>query len=493
MSTVKKRRDRDRLRSLARKAMIEHGLVPDFPKAALAELDTIQDPATSPEATGLVDSRNVLWCSLDNDDSLDLDQLTAAEALENGRVRILIAIADVDAVVKKQSAIDLHAQQNTSSVYTAPELFSMLPEKLSTDITSLNFESDRMAVVVAIEIADDGSVLNSTFYRALVRNKARLSYSSVAAWLDGKGSIPAEIAAVKGMEKNLRLQESTATKMRLLRHMHGALVLDTIEAKPVFSGNTLMDIVPDARNRAKEIIEDFMIAANSVTAKYLTSKNYVSIRRVVSSPKRWDRIVSLAAKLGTVLPAQPNSIALENFLVSSQKADPLRFPDLSLSVIKLLGSGEYVVQLPGSSVEGHFGLAVKNYTHSTAPNRRYPDLITQRILKAAIAGRPAPYSTEELKALAEHCNTTENTVNKVERQLVKSAAAILLEARIGEQFDAIVTGAADKGTWVRIMNPPLEGRLSSGYVGLDVGDTLRVQLTSTNIKRGFIDFKRVGR
>lgn len=488
---VKEQRDRDRLKSIARKAMVDHGLVPDFPKAVLAELDAIHEPAASPDATGLIDSRDVLWCSLDNDDSLDLDQLTAAEALENGNVRILIAIADVDAVVKKQSAIDLHAQQNTTSVYTAPEVFSMLPEKLSTDITSLNFGSDRMAVVVAMEIGDDGSVLNSEFYRAIVRNKARLSYHSVAAWLDGKGSIPAEIVAVKGMEENLRLQDRTAEKMRLLRHMHGALVLDTIEAKPVFSGDTMMDIVPDTRNRAKELIEDFMIAANSVTAKYLASMNYVSIRRVVSAPKRWDRIVSLAAKLGTVLPTQPNSIALENFLVSSQKADPLRFPDLSLSVIKLLGSGEYVVQIPGTSVEGHFGLAVKNYTHSTAPNRRYPDLITQRILKAAIAGLPSPYSIEELKALAQHCNTAEDKVNKVERQLVKSAAAILLEARIGEQFEAIVTGAADKGTWVRIMNPPLEGRLGSGYVGLDVGDTLRVQLTSTNIERGFIDFKRV--
>jgi exoribonuclease-2 len=491
MSKVKKRRDRDRLKSIARKAMVEHGLVPDFSKAVLAELDTIQEPTTLPEAAGLVDSRNVLWCSLDNDDSRDLDQLTAAEVLGNGRVKILIAIADVDAVVKKQSAIDMHAQKNTTSVYTASEVFSMLPEKLSTDITSLNFGSDRMAVVVEIEIAKDGSVLSSSFYRAIVRNKARLSYNSVAAWLDGKDSIPNEIASVKGMEEILRLQDSTAKKMRLLRHMHGALVLDTIEAKPVFSGNTLMDIVPDASNRAKDMIEDFMIAANSVTAKYLTSMNYVSIRRVVSTPKRWDRIVSLAAKLGTVLPKEPNSIALEDFLVLSQKADPLRFPDLSLSIIKLLGSGEYVVQIPGSPVEGHFGLAVKNYTHSTAPNRRYPDLITQRILKAAIAGSPSPYSIEELRILAQRCNTAEDTVNKVERQLVKSAAAILLEPRIGEQFDAIVTGAANKGTWVRIMNPPLEGRLNIGFGGLDVGDTLRVQLTSTNIERGFIDFKRM--
>ncbi len=491
MNKTNEQRDRTRLGSLAHKAMLEHGLVPDFSKEVLAELAMIKAPVSFPDKAGLVDMRNVLWCSLDNDESRDLDQLTAAEAMGNGKVKILIAIADVDAVVKKDSAIDQHAQQNTSSVYTAPQVFSMLPEKLSTDITSLNFDCNRLAVVVEIEIADDGSVLKSAFFRAIVRNKARLSYNSVAAWLTKRGSIPPEVASVKGMEESIRLQDVTAQKMRLLRHMHGALVLETIEANPVFSGDTLVNLVPDNPNRAKEMIEDFMIAANSVTSKYLESKNFVSIRRVVSKPKRWDRIVSVVAQHGTTLPAQPDSIALEKFLVSSKKADPLRFPDVSLSIIKLLGSGDYVVQIPGSTSEGHFGLAVKNYTHSTAPNRRYPDLITQRLLKAAISALPSPYTVEELKNLAQRCNTAENSVNKVERQIVKSAAAILLEHRIGEQFEAIVTGAADKGTWVRIMNPPLEGRLSSGFKGLDVGDSLRVELISTNVERGYIDFKRV--
>jgi exoribonuclease-2 len=385
----------------------------------------------------------------------------------------------------------LHAQQNTTSVYTVPEVFSMLPEKLSTDITSLNFNCDRLAMVIEIEITKDGSIVNSSVYRAIVRNKARLSYDSVAAWLDGTGPMPVEIAAVKGMEESLRLQDRIGQKMKKLRHLQGALVLETIEAKPVFSGDTLTNLVPDSRNRAKEIIEDFMIAANGVTARYLTEKKYPSIRRIVRSPKRWDRIVSLAAELGTVLPKDPDPVALENFLVSSQKANPVRFPDLSLSVIKLLGSGEYVVQIPDSKTEGHFGLAVKNYTHSTAPNRRYPDLITQRLLKAAISGVPSPYSVEELRSIAQRCNEAENAANKVERLLVKSAAAILLESRIGDQFNAIVTGAADKGTWVRILNPPLEGRLESGYKGLDVGDSLRVELVSTNVERGYIDFKRV--
>jgi len=491
MKKANEQRDRIRLESLAHNAMLEHGMVPGFSKEVLAELVKIKEPVTEFKEAGLVDMRSVLWCSLDNDDSRDLDQLAAAEALGNGKVKILIAIADVDAVVKKDSAIDQHAQQNTTSVYTATTVFSMLPEKLSTDITSLNFACDRLAVVVELEIGDDGSVLNSAFYRAIVRNKARLSYNSVAAWLDKKGPMPKEMAAVKGMEESMRLQDATAKKMKLLRHLHGALVLETIEAQPVFSGDKLVDLIPDNPNRAKEMIEDFMIAANSTTAKYLASKNYVSIRRIVSKPKRWDRIVALVKEHGTTLPSQPDSIALEKFLVSSKKADPSRFPDVSLSVIKLLGSGDYVVQIPGKTSEGHFGLAVKSYTHSTAPNRRYPDLMTQRILKAAIAGNPSPYSVEELRELASQCNTAENSAKKVERQMVKSAAAILLEKRIGEQFDAIVTGAADKGTWVRIMNPPLEGRLYKGYKGLDVGDSLRVQLTSINVERGYIDFKRV--
>ncbi len=491
MNTANEQKDRIRLTTIAHRSMLEHELVPDFSAEVLSELAKIKEPVAIPEKAGVVDMRNLLWCSLDNDDSRDLDQLSAVEAMGNGKVKIQIAIADVDAVVKKGSAIDLHAQQNTSSVYTAPKVFPMLPEKLSTDITSLNFGSDRLAVVVTIVVADDGSVLESAFSRAIVRNKARLSYDSVAAWLDQKGPMPKEIAAVKGMEESLRIQDATAQKMKLLRHKHGALVLETIEAKPVFSGDTLVDIKADLPNRAKEMVEDFMIAANSVTARYLASKNYVSLRRVVSKPKRWDRIVSLVAEHGTKLPKEPDSIALENFLVASKKKDPFRFPDVSLSIIKLLGSGDYVVQIPDTTSEGHFGLAVKHYTHSTAPNRRYPDLITQRIVKAAIAGNPSPYSVEELKELAQRCNAAENATNKVERQMVKSAAAILLEQRIGEQFDAIVTGSAAKGTWVRIMNPPLEGRLSRGFKGLDVGDSLRVQLIRTNVERGFIDFKRV--
>jgi len=411
--------------------------------------------------------------------------------MPNGAVKVLVAIADVDAVVKKQSVLDDHARQNTTSVYTVAETFPMLPEKLSTDLTSLNFESDRLAIVIEMIIAGDGSLQSSDIYEATVRNRAKLAYNSVAAWLDGNGPMPQGIGAVKGLDENIRLQDSVAQKLKSLRHLNGALDLETIEARPVFDGDELKDMEAEKKNRAEEIIEDFMIAANGITARYLAAKKVTSLRRVVRIPKRWDRIIELAAERGTTLPTEPDSKALEQFLVSAKAADPLRFPDLSLSVVKLMGAGEYVVELPGSSVAGHFGLAVKDYSHSTAPNRRFPDLITQRLLKAAMAGRSQPYENDELESLAKHCTEEEDAATKVERQVTKSAAAMLLESRIGEQFDAIVTGASDKGTWVRLLHPPIEGRLESGFEGMDVGHELHVQLVRTDVERGYIDFKRV--
>jgi VacB/RNase II family 3'-5' exoribonuclease len=474
------------LQRIAHRVMLERGLVPDFPLQALAELDGIHGPATRTEESTR-DLRNLLWCSMDNDDSRDLDQLTVAEAMPNGAAKVLVAIADVDAVVKKRSALDDHARQNTTSVYTVAETFPMLPEKLSTDLTSLNYESDRLAIVIEMVLAGDGSLQSSDLYGATVRNRAKLAYNSLAGWLDGKGPMPQEIATVQGLDENLRLQDRTAQKLKALRQVHGALNLETIEARPVFDGDELRDLEPEGRNRAKDIIEDFMVAANGVTAQYLASKKMPSLRRVVRRPERWDRIVNLASERGFALPAEPDSKALEQFLVSARAADPLRFPDLSLSVIKLLGSGEYVIELPGAEAAGHFGLAVKDYTHSTAPNRRYPDLITQRLLKAAMAGRSLHYENDELEALAKHCTEEEDAAKKVERQVAKSAAAILLESRIGEQFDAIVTGASDKGTWVRLLHPPIEGRLVSGFEGLDVGHNLRVKLIHTDVDRGYVD------
>jgi VacB/RNase II family 3'-5' exoribonuclease len=483
------------LQNIARRAMIERGLLPDFSRAALAELDRIQPIVlgrSAPEGTQhqVRDLRNLLWASIDNDDSLDLDQLTFAEAMPSENVKILVAIADVDTAVKNGSAIDDHARNNTTSVYTAAEIFPMLPEKLSTDITSLNFEEDRLAIVVEMVIGADGALQDSNIYQAWVRNHAKLAYNSLAAWLEGHGDIPEAVAAVKGLEENLRLQDRVTQRMKNLRHIHGALTLETIESKPVFDGDQIQALEIEEKNRAKEIIEDFMIAANGVTARYLSSRKFPSIRRVVRTPKRWERIAEIADEHGSKLPGTPDSKALEEFLIQEKAADPLRFPDLSLAVIKLLGNGEYIAELPEGN-GGHFGLAVKDYTHSTAPNRRYPDLLTQRLLKAALEDQPVPYSKEALDVLAAHCTATEDAVNKVERQVGKSAAALLLEARIGEQFDSIVTGASEKGTWVRLLSLPVEGKLVQGFAGVDVGDRIRVQLIETNVERGYIDFRNV--
>jgi ribonuclease R len=484
------------LKSIAHRVMLERGLLPDFSTEALAELGRLQVPAVTEAGPaeglhGIRDMRNLLWASIDNDDSRDLDQLTVAEATPSGKVKILVAIADVDSSIINGSAIDQHARNNTTSVYTAAEIFSMLPEKVSTDLTSLNFNEDRLSIVVEMVVDPDGSLQESNLYRAWVRNHAKLAYNSVAAWLENKGSIPEAITAVKGLAENLQLQDRVAQSMKNFRHIHGALSLETIEARPVFDGDQIRALEIEEKNRAKEIIEDFMIAANGVTARYLSARKSPSIRRVVRTPKRWERIVEIAADHKSKLPELPDSKALEEFLVKQKAADPLRFPDLSLAVIKLLGSGEYIAELPEGDAPGHFGLAVKDYGHSTAPNRRYPDLLTQRLLKAALEGKPLPYSKDELDVLAAHCTEAEDAATKVERQVAKSAAALLLQSRIGEQFDSIVTGASEKGTWVRLLTIPVEGKLVQGFEGMDVGHRVRVQLILVDVEQGYIDFKRV--
>ncbi len=478
------------LERIAYRAMKERGFLPDFSRAALNELEEIQQVDGGAESPGK-DLRHLLWASIDNDDSLDLDQLTAAEALPDKTVKILVAVADVDALVKKNSAIDEHARQNTTSVYTAGKTFPMLPEKLSTDLTSLNYQEDRPAMVIEMVISDGGEMQSSDIYRALVGNRAKLAYNSVAAWLEGHGSMPETVAVVTGLAENLRIQDRVAQQLKARRHEHGALDLQTLEARPVFAGDEIQDLRVEEGNRAKEIIEDFMIAANGVTARFLQGKKVPSLRRMVRSPKRWGRIVEIAAQHNSQLPPESDSRALASFLSAQKAADPLRFPDLSLSVIKLLGPGEYVVELPEEAAPGHFGLAVKDYTHSTAPNRRFPDLITQRILKAALDGSPMSYSQDELTELARHCTEKEDEANKVERLVAKSAAAMLLSSRIGDPFDAICTGAADKGTWVRIFRPPIEGRLLYGYEGVDVGNRLKVRLIHTDVEKGYIDFKKI--
>ena len=476
------------LRSIAEQAMLERGLLPEFSDEALAEVKHLPESqfAISKVARDL---RGLLWSSIDNDDSRDLDQLTVAEAISSETVKILVAIADVDSCVKNGSAIDKHARHNTTSVYTAAQVFPMLPEKISTDLTSLNFNEDRLAVVVEMSVGPDGTLQGSDVYRAWVCNHAKLTYKSVAAWLEKTGTMPQAVLTVNGLAENLQLQDRAARSLRSLRQQQGALSFETIEARPVFDGDQISVLERSEKNRAKELIEVFMITANGVTARYLSGKKFPSIRRVVRAPKRWERIVEIAAEHEFELSELADSKALEQFLVQQKAVDPLHFPDLSLAVIKLLGAGEYVAESPYEESPSHFGLAVKDYSHSTAPNRRYPDLLTQRLLKAAIDGKAAPYNKDDLDALAAHCTKAEDAANKVERQVAKSAAALLLQANIGERFDAIVTGASEKGTWVRLLNVPVEGKLVAGFEGVDVGNHLRVELMDVNVEKGFIDFQ----
>ena len=482
------------LEAIAHQAMIERGLWPDFSNAAQDEARRLAADRRSAlvdnDGPPVQDLTRLLWFSIDNDDTRDLDQLTVAEGARDGTIRVRVAIADVDAAIEPGSPIDDHARHNTTSVYTAARTFPMLPLELSTDLTSLVQDEDRLAMVVDMEIGKDGSVGASDIYHARVRNCSKLAYHAVGAWLDDAGPLPDAAVAVPGIAEQLRLHDEAAGRLRRLRFARGALSLDTIEARPVFSDGRLTSLEEDRKDRAKELIEDMMIAANTATAQFLEARGLPSIRRMVRSPRRWPRLVELAAQYGGRLPAEPDSAALAAFLDERRAADPDRFSDLSLTVVKLLGPGEYTVDLPGEPAPGHFGLAARDYTHATAPNRRFPDLITQRLLKAALARRPCPYDPEALAELAEHCTRSEDAANKVERQVRKSAAALLLESRVGDWFDAIVTGAGEKGTWVRTFHPLVEGRLERGAAGLDVGDRVRVRLASTNVERGFIDFVR---
>ena len=475
------------LSRLAAEDMRARGLEAEFSNAVVRELKNLSDAGgdTDPQ---LRDCTALPWCSIDNDDSLDLDQLTACEVLDAGRVRIYVAIADVDALVKKGSAIDEHARTNTTSVYTSARIFPMLPERLSTDLTSLNQDQQRLAVVVEMLVAADATVTQSAVYRARVQNHAKLAYDAIAAWIDGTDPLPEAASAVPGMDTQIRTQDAMAQRLRARRHAQGSLEFETFQPRAVFDGERVVGISEQVHNRARQLIEELMIAANTCTAHFLASHGGASLRRVVRSPERWLQIVAEAKKYGEDLPQQPDAVALEAFLAKRRAADPLRFPDLSLVIVKLMGSGEYVVEQAGAAAVGHFGLAVRDYTHSTAPNRRYPDLITQRMLKALLAGKPAPYSTEELGALSVHCTRQEDAAKKVERQVRKSEAALLLEPRIGQHFDAIVTGLTGTGIWVRIFTPPAEGRLVSGATALSLGQLVRVQLVETNVQRGFIDF-----
>jgi exoribonuclease-2 len=434
------------------------------------------------------DLRKLLWSSIDNDTSRDLDQIEVVERLPSGDVKVLVGIADLDAFIPKQSAIDQHAARETTTVYAGVRNFPMLPEELSTGKTSLLENQDRLSVVIEFVVDGGGHVKSSDVYRALVRNQAQLQYNSVGAWLEGTGVAPPKVAASADLQAQLHLQDEVAQKLKSQRYENGALNLQTDELHALVLNQQVVDVVNQQKNHATELIEDFMIAANGVVARMLEKVS--SLRRIVKQPERWDRIVQLAAMHGEKLPAQPDSKALNDFLVKLKASDPDHFADLSLAVIKLIGPGEYVLERPGDPAPGHFGLAVQDYTHSTAPNRRFPDIVTQRLIKALLAGRASPYSDDELSAIAANCTEKENAAKKVEREMSKRLAAVAMEKRIGTQFDAIVTGVTQHGTFVRALQPRVEGLLAQGQQGVDVGDKLRVKLIRTDPQRGFIDFAR---
>jgi len=478
------------LQAVARDVTRQHGFNPDFSQAVRQQLALLRDhPSQMDAGKDVRDLRDRLWSSIDNDTSTDLDQIELAEKLTNGDVRILVGIADVDGYVPKQSAIDLHAAREATTVYAGVRNFPMLPEQLSTDKTSLLENHDRLAVVIEFVVDNNGHVDSSGVYRALVRNRAQLQYNSVGAWLEGTAEAPHKVAASGDLQAQLRLQDEVAQKLRSQRYAHGALTLQTDETLPLILPEQAVDSMKQQKNCATELIEDFMIAVNGVVARRL--ENVSSLRRIVKQPKRWDRIVELAAGYGQKLPADPDSKALNDFLVKRKAADPDQFADLSLAVIKLIGMGEYILERPGDSAPGHFGLAVPDYTHSTAPNRRFADVVTQRILKATLAGQANPYSDQELLAIAANCTEREDAARKVEREMSKRLAASALQHRIGAVFDAIVTGVSAKGTFVRALQLGVEGLLAQGQQGADVGDRIRVKLIRTDVQRGYIDFARI--
>ena len=400
-----------------------------------------------------------------------------------------VAIADVDEYVSKRSAWD-SMRSIIRPVYTGVDVFPMLPQRLSHDLSSLKPEQDRLAIVVEFFVRKDGSVRYGDISRAWVRNKAKFFYESVGDWLEDKGTVSQMIAGSSVFAEQVQLQDEAAQRLHAFRMRNGALELETIESRPVMKEGNIIGLVVKQKNRARYIIENFMIAANQTMMWFLEKNGSSLIQRVLKAPERWDRIVNIADTLGETLPVSPDSQALSDFLVRRQKADPERFSDLSLTIVKLLGSAEYMMAEPGRTSQGHFGLAVQDYIHSTAPNRRYVDIIIQRLIKAVLGKRHIPYTKRELSDLALWCTERTQAAKKVERFMRKVAAAVLLRGRIGEIFEAIVTGASERGTYVRLMSPPAEGRVVRGGKGMDIGVTVLVRLVNLEPEKAYIDFER---
>ncbi len=475
------------LQATAKQIMLAEGFQPDFPPSVPQQLAqiTAHPPSLAPSAT-VRDLRSLLWSSIDNDTSKDLDQIEVAERLPDGSVKVMVGIADVDAFVPKDSPIDQHAARETTTVYTGIVNFPMIPNELSTGASSLLPDVDRPAIVIEFVVDASGAIKSSDVYRAIVRNKAQLTYNAVGAWLEGTAGAQPKVAASADLQAQLKLQDQAAQALKKLRYEHGALNIDTAEVMPVVLESGAIEVVKQQRNRATMLIEDFMIAANGVVARALN--NVSSLRRIVKTPEHWDGIVRLAAAQGGSLPAQADSKALNDFLIKRKAADPDHFADLSLAVIKLMGPGQYVLERPGDPEQGHFGLAVQDYTHSTAPNRRFADVVTQRLIKSWLDNKPGPYPDEDLTAIATNCTQKEDAARKVEREMTKRMSASAMCNRIGETFDAMVTGVTPKGTFVRVLQPRIEGLLAQGQQGLHVGDKIRAKLTKTDVQRGYIDF-----
>ncbi len=477
------------LLAAARREMIQQGFDPDFAPGTDEQVDGIKHrPPIVPE-DGIRDLRSLLWSSIDNDTSRDLDQVEYAERVANG-IRVLVGVADVDADVPAGTPIDQHAGKETVTVYTPVHNFPMLPEELSTGLTSLNENQDRRSVVVEMLVDAEGIIASSSIFRAILRNKAQLAYNGTGAWLEGRAAAPAKIAASTELQAQLRLQDEAAAALRRQRDQRGALHFDRVEAVAMVTDGRIQDVQAMQKTRANDIIEDFMVGANGVMAKTLKDAGRSSIRRVVRTPERWARIVELAARYEEKLPDTPDSGALSAFLQHCHKVDPDHYEDIALAVIKLMGPGEYVMSRPDDTGDGHFGLAAQDYTHSTAPNRRYADIVTQRLIKAYLAKAPSPYTDGALADVARNCTQMEHAARKVERAMGKRVAAVAMQSRIGQKFDAVVTGASASGTFVRVFDPPVEGMLCRGHEGVDVGDRLQVTLTGADPVRGYIDFCR---
>jgi exoribonuclease R len=515
--------------------MHEAGFKPEFGEGVAEQVaEIVQKLAVLKPEAGLEDLRALGWSSIDNDTSRDLDQIEVADRVEGG-IQLRVAIGDVAASVAQGSPIDKHAQEQTQTIYTAVKNFPMLPLELSAGVTSLNENGDRLAVMMSFTVGPDGQMLGENVSRAMVRNRAQLAYSRVGPWLEktAAGVVDDDVLSLRSdsareheadaslsggadagvresgpgapavspvsgsladgwLVEQLKLQDEAAQALHAARVKNGALEFHKSEADPVVVDGKVIDVTEAIQNRAMNLIEDLMVAANGVMARALRKGGRSGLQRVVVIPKRWDRIVALASQHGYELPEVPDSAALNEALTDIRLKDPIHYPDVAVSVIKLMGPGEYLLMRADDDPTGHFGLAARDYTHSTAPNRRFPDIVTQRVLHAMMTGAPPPYSDAELAAIAIHCNEADKKLRKIERNMEKRVAAVAMSSRIGEVFPGVVTGASDKGVYVRVIRPPFEGRVVQGGDGLDVGDKVNVKLIHTDPARAFIDFAKVG-